>query len=334
MAISNFKKLSWEKILKLARSENTSSDILVELSQEHNQELRRIIASNPNTPIEVLKNLGEDYADEITSNPIFDLLLIENYDSKFLKSCLACSSNTQIKTLEKLSCDLDYSIRAKVAENQNISGNILSELAKDENYDVIKSLIKNKNVTQDILEILTSNMIANNYFSHEIIKHPKSSTNILRLLVDGYCNNRTRIFGNACVSVAQHPKTPVDILAKLARSNVASVRRGVAGNKQTPNKLLAELSSDNATSVIRAVARNPKTSKSLLAELAEHSDKSIRSAVAQNHKTPIDILAKLAADSNDSVRSTVAENYNTPIEILTKLANDSNTSIRFALVIN
>lgn len=185
----NLDKLFFDEKLKLAQSKNTPSEVLAELSLENYHQILSLIASNPNTPLAVIEAMGEQYADEIISNPVFELLLLENPNSQFLKLCLASSSNTPIEILEKLSCDRDYTIRAKVAENNNIANNLLKKLAEDQSYHVIKSVLKNNNVSEDVLKTLTSNLIANNYFSHKIIKHSKFSTDILYLLIKNINSN-------------------------------------------------------------------------------------------------------------------------------------------------
>lgn len=324
--------LSWGKKIKLARNESTSADVLTELSRESSRSLRKLIAGNPNTPVEVLEYLGQDYVEEIISNPIFDILLLENPNSKFLKICLACSSNTSIEILEKLSCDDDYTIRAKVAENNTIDDSLLAKLAKDENYYVIESVLKNKNVFLNTLKILTNNFVAKGFFSHKIIKHPKSTTEIIYLLIEGL--ERKDLRGRYVIVIAQYRKTPVDILRKLVNSNITSVRRGVAENRNTPLDLLNKLSNDNAISVIKSVARNPKTPGELLARLSCHPNKSVRSAVAYNYKTPAEVLTRLSEDDEESVVSAVAGNLNTSVDVLIRLANSSSQEVCVSLAQN
>jgi hypothetical protein len=41
------------------------------------------VASNPNTPIEILEWLGEDFPEAVTGNPIFNILLLENPHNRF-----------------------------------------------------------------------------------------------------------------------------------------------------------------------------------------------------------------------------------------------------------
>lgn len=58
---------------KLAEADDTPADILEELSKDSDRTTLALVASNPNTPMEVLARLGVDFADEITANPTFKL---------------------------------------------------------------------------------------------------------------------------------------------------------------------------------------------------------------------------------------------------------------------
>ena len=86
--------MSIEEIRKQAQHENTAPEILAKLANSQDKEILRHVASNPNTPVETLEKLGKKFPDEITANPIFELLLLENPESKFIQLSLARSSTT------------------------------------------------------------------------------------------------------------------------------------------------------------------------------------------------------------------------------------------------
>ena len=309
---------------QLAQNENIPSNILDLLSKE-NREVRQLVAGNPNTPIEVLEKLGIEFADEIVNNPVFDLLLLENPDSRFLKMCLATSS-TSIEVLEKLSCDRDSDIRCQVAKNKKTTGDILYKLGEDKNYYVLHSVLENRNTTESTLRKLLDS-VPSNYFTGKILKHPNSSLNILLAAAE-------HPGSDPHIAVSKCRKTPANLLIKLSSDNVAYVRRGVAGNLKTPAEILTKLSNDNVLSVIRTVARNPKAPESLLSELANHSNKSIRKAVAYNYKTPVSTLIQLAEDSESSVRAEIAKNISTPVDILKQLLEDVEDEVRVGVARN
>ena len=113
---------------KIASAEDTPADILQELSKDSDRTVRAKVASNPNTPTEVLLKLGEEFPDEITANPIFTLLMLENPDTEFIRVSLARSSNTPIDILYKLAEDRNEIVRLEVTKNANKSVNFSDKL--------------------------------------------------------------------------------------------------------------------------------------------------------------------------------------------------------------
>ena len=66
------------KLIKEASSPETTSARLTQLAQEKHAEITKAIASNPNTPPEILWQLGQDYPSELLNNPVLALLPLEN----------------------------------------------------------------------------------------------------------------------------------------------------------------------------------------------------------------------------------------------------------------
>ena len=91
-----------EQVKKQAQDENTPPGILSELATSKNKEIRRCVAGNPNTPVKALEKLYKEFSDEIVTNPIFDLLLLENPEGKFALLSLAWASTTSVGKLKEL----------------------------------------------------------------------------------------------------------------------------------------------------------------------------------------------------------------------------------------
>ena len=89
--------------IKQAQNENTSSKILTQLASNKSRVVRQYVASNPNTHINVLRKLVEEFPKEVIANSIFDLLILENLGkhpkSLFVHAVmLARSSKTPVET--------------------------------------------------------------------------------------------------------------------------------------------------------------------------------------------------------------------------------------------
>ena len=64
--------------LEEAKLETTSGDRLKELATSDDAAIRKAVANNPNTPTNILWQLGSEFPDQLLVNPVFDLLLLEN----------------------------------------------------------------------------------------------------------------------------------------------------------------------------------------------------------------------------------------------------------------
>ena len=66
---------------QLAKNETTAPKILADLAKSEDNLTRKYIASNPNTPTEVLLNILNicfDFPKKVINNPVIPLLIIEN----------------------------------------------------------------------------------------------------------------------------------------------------------------------------------------------------------------------------------------------------------------
>ena len=84
-----------EQARQLAQDETTASEILIELAKNKDDQVRKAVAANPNTPIETLLSICFEFPREVIDNPIIPLLLLESPD------CLTC----------KLPFNFDYTKR-------------------------------------------------------------------------------------------------------------------------------------------------------------------------------------------------------------------------------
>jgi hypothetical protein len=111
----------------------TGSDVL-DASEFHS--IRRIIASNPNTPPSVLWYLAKHSAPEILER-------------------VAENPRTPLTALELLARCPKASVRAAVAENINVSPDILTILIADPDDDVRYLLAENPHTPEELLVALT-----------------------------------------------------------------------------------------------------------------------------------------------------------------------------------
>ena len=77
----NLRQLAGESIESArlaAQNENADAELLEELASSKDKIVRQGVASNANTPVEILLKLGAEFPQELLDNPVFFLLILEN----------------------------------------------------------------------------------------------------------------------------------------------------------------------------------------------------------------------------------------------------------------
>lgn len=221
----------------IAAADETSIDLLQQLSEDSDPEVRKIVASNPNTPTKILLKLGEEFPEIITANPIFNLLLLENPQSYFIRLSLARSSTTSDRMLAKLADtrEPEYEkICCAVAKNPNTSIDVLEQLANwiPSGYQYFGNKVQicvanNPNTPTFVLEQLAR--IRDESIRQAIFNHPNVSNTAIEIIR----------------FIEEKPGTPIHILEKLASDDLFYVRRLVAEHPFTPVQILEKLANDS-----------------------------------------------------------------------------------------
>lgn len=129
--------------------------------------------------------------------------------------------------------------------------------------------------------------------------------------------------------VAAHRQTPEPILRDIARRNDGYlVHWGLAGNPRTPREILERLAKDDDRVTAQNLAANPSTPLPILTNLAVSPEQFARWGVAQNRSIDPAIMARLAADPDETVRFYLSVNRAATKEILEKLARDPSERVR------
>ena len=135
---------------------NAPQDILSNDSFLSNKELRYVLASNPNTPISMLRKLSEypDTHARLSQNPsipedVMHSMLISANPSARVN--LASNPSTPVDMLDKLADNSDHWVRHDVASNPNTPTDVLRKLLHDESDYVLENVMGNPNTTPDMV---------------------------------------------------------------------------------------------------------------------------------------------------------------------------------------
>jgi Leucine rich repeat variant len=302
---------------------STPCDELRKLADTYNGVVRKLVASNPNTPPDLLIELFIEHPHQVLKNPVIELLLLENPD--FFKQLY--QTNPYIfneDTLPSLFLDWavncsDEGIRKAIASNENAPEYCLVKLAQDTNVDVRCSVAENQRTNTDTLKQLAFD---NNKKVRLAVAENSNTPGCALLLLAADKSYEVRS------KVAAHTKTPSDVLEKLIQDTNGIVRFGAAKNPNTPQCLVNKLLEKLIKYDIRII-QEYKLPESFLEWAVNHEDANIRVAVASNSNTPQSLLMQLARDKEVCVRTAVAKNSKSSRKTLIKLAQDENETICF-----
>jgi hypothetical protein len=328
----------------------------------------RALASNANTPSEVLLQLAARYPSEFLHNPVLPLLYLE--DSKFVQR-IPYESALRLLQVEDVPVWLLEQFllgERTVARAARLHVGVAGEAGEDWHLEVEGALRKTINsvsvrmaestrqgrkskvLTLDMIPTLPSWLIEPIIIAAVEGGHPLWS----RVLADSTDAARTaarrmRRAGSSNDLMHFAPpdlSMPISELEILAKGGVWACTVA-ARHPSTPPDTLLQLAQDgfpveenpNASASILqllageedsryGVARHPHTDGETLRRLSVDKEGRIRAAVARHPHTPQDVLEGLASDDNSFVRCRVARNPAASPELLAQLAHDTHAAVR------
>lgn len=354
-------QISIELARLVAKNSSAPPELLQELSASSDVIIRKNVAANPNTPTEILLNLGTEFPEQMLENPLFSLLLLENPNLVNEMPLPTLQSILKLKQvpiffLEQAANKQEWEVQLAVTMNPNTPQSALERLAAANRYSsVARNIAEHPNTTGSVLEKLAEH--ENDECHYFIAKHPKTPSNVLARLAETLITKWQTNLG-LFRTIAKHPNTPVSTLEFLAKEDrtkgIDSLRVAVAENSNTPLKILEKLAQDKDYWVRRAVALHPNTTERLLMQIAMSQvstwerrilppDMSLEQVAVeitqhllcvQQPNTSVDVFEQFVAHRWDAVRLAIAMNQNAPEHILDKLSKDQEFIIRIRVAEN
>ncbi|WP_310484601.1 hypothetical protein [Chamaesiphon sp. VAR_48_metabat_403] len=249
---------------QLASNPNTQPQLLRKLGTAADCQLRQLVAGNPNTPLDLLWQLGIDFPEVILANPIFELLQIEQphlvaqIPAATLTSLLQCEGVPK-RFMEYAVNQQDYSLWLAVAYNPHTPGELLENLAR-------------KSRAQD-RELIRA-----------VAAHPNTPTHVLAQIVN--------IGGNVAQIVATNLQTPVPILEQILRkygqSSDPTFATLIALHPQIAVQLLIQMNLAPSDAAARSLwlAKQSATDADTLGKLAATDWHVLHLAIVRHPNTP------------------------------------------------
>jgi Leucine rich repeat variant len=359
--------------LQLVRQQSNRSipiEILAKLADDPDTDIKTNIASNSNTPTEVLAKLA------FVEDPY-----------RWITGPLARNPNTSVETLEylgverhvvnahnkktppnALAAQVDYALTQHSKAQNDIFEFLLRDL--DGSQMPASSLVKLATNYQEWIRarvachrntpLTTLEQLSNDKSYDPILwglaRNPNSSPALLeKLLRENY--------ENVAGCMVERAIIPPNIMGRLLENESDFIRSRVVSRNNFPLDLADRvINTETHNSVLISLARNPILTSELISgfiqqhglkpdiciallyqpnlttehwqQLANSQFEPVRLAIASRQNTPIDILAMLADNRELPIRMAIASNLQTPSDIFVKLATDSEAEVRTKIASN
>ena len=334
----------------VAKNANTAADLLRDLGSSSDYVIRHNVAGNPNTPTDVLWQLGMEFPLQLLQNPVFTLLLLENPN---LVTDIPLITLLALLKLDEVSSEFlglaaihdDVEVLLTIAMNPKTPKKVLQRLNQVQNIEVAEAAGLHVSLTGEMQQGWNQAAI----MAMQTTNLPRDRQSEIYLWAIGAVPEYLLKMLDAEVRlhIAESLHTSEQILTILATDSYSKVRACVAQNPQTPINVVEGLMGDVSDTVREAVAyhpltpltlhqqfqlqleatENPVTSVDTLRQLSTSQWMRIRLGVAAHSNTPGDVLLQLATDEDVMVRKAVALNVNSPVEALEQLTMDNDAWI-------
>jgi hypothetical protein len=296
-----------ESAAQVAANPSTNPQLLHKIATESDWELRRLVAGNPNTPTDTLWQLGIDFPEAVLSNPIFELLQLEQLQlvakipHATLTSLLQCERVPRT-FLEYAVERQDYSLWLAVAYNPHTPSALLENLAR-----------KSRSQDRELIRAIAA--------------HQQTPTHLFAEIAD--------IGANVAQIVAENARTPVSVLAKIlckyGQINDPTFTTLVALHPHLTARLLLQmhLAPDESAAQSLWLAKQQETASARLGELAETDWNVLRLAVVRHPQTAGMTIDRIwhdmsGVDTNSSqmerlIYDSFVNNANTPAPLREEL---------------
>ena len=244
---------------------NPSSDpqSLRKIATGKDWELRRLVAGNPNTPTDVLWQLGIDFPEAILANPVFELLqlgqlqLAAEIPHATLTSLLQCERVPK-NFMEYAISQQDYSLWLAVAYNPNTSGRLLENLARKSRHqdrELIRAIAAHPQTPH---HLLTEIIKIGSGVAQIVAENAQTPITVLEQILHRYSKTSDATFVTL-VALHPHLNTRLLIQMHLAPNESAAQALWLAKQIATEATQLIELAQTDWPPLQLAVVRHPNT---------------------------------------------------------------------------
>jgi hypothetical protein len=336
---------------KVASDPTTSPDILQEFAApDQSQTIRRLVASNPNTPTDELVRLAAEFPYEVAENPMFTLLLLENplFISQLEQSKLMAilTHRTELPTIF-----LDQAVQHESAAIHQVllkqfqlsEQNLERCLERISNVTIARELIKQKNCT-DRLKLIAAKS-GNQHLQRALAEVCLNQAPILPIdLLEVLIDHATI---DIQIDMTIHPRITEALLDRLFASDRTELHLRLAqkGKRNFPHQVRTyseslsesiqlrlvrnQLNDRTAQILVRQeLVRQPWITTTVLGLLSYDPYERVRSQIAKLPNLSLEMRLRLAEDKSDVVQNSLVRNRSIDSEALSEMSTHPNIRVR------
>jgi hypothetical protein len=248
---------------QMAINPNTDPQLLRQLAASENWDLRRVIASNPNTPTDLLWELGIDFPEVILANPIFELLQLEHLNLAAEIPHATLTSLLQCDRVPRAFMDYavnqqDYSLWLAIAYNPQTPSTLLKNLVRKsrrQDRELVRAVAAHPNTSAHLLAEISE---IGSGLAQIVAKNPQTPVVVLQNILQQYGQTNGAIFKTL---VALHPQIDPQLLMQMniTPDEAAAQSLWLAKQSDTDSIQLVELAQTKWDVLQLAIVRHPNT---------------------------------------------------------------------------
>ncbi|MBD2435499.1 hypothetical protein [Nostoc sp. FACHB-110] len=367
-------QVSDQSAIAIAKSFNTTPELLTELARHKDIKVRQAVVGNPHTPPYILFLLAEEFPQDFLHNPIFPTLDLENPElvipGSSLQTILACDNAPQ-EWLHRFAISGYHYHLLGIVQNPQANKQVLQLAAENPSGDAfIHELIK--------MHVNIAGEMDSGWQEYADNKLPQiiaaSFSNFAEVGCYGTNNSQgyyyqfilwqlgitpawqlNKTSEHVQQAIAKFIDAPPAYLRQLLdiKINITTLIE-VAKNKNTPIECLIDLAHHQSRVIKEAAMRNPSLPRSIvndfcqerflathphtqvekLRELCSSKWSFIRWRVAKHPNLELSDLNTLAQSADWRIRVGVASHPRADLDILQQLTQDKSVRVRQAVALN
>jgi len=330
-----------------ASDPTTPPDVLANLARSEDASVRRAVAENPNTPLEVLNRLWDKFPSAMLANPIIPFWELTE-PASLQTNISPCARLASYNYLRKSGADLLPHIHTLESLKK-----AMEQAFRDENIRVFEQAPSDPSADLRLLFLKA----AKSYSSHaeffylkapakawqRLARDPHSEVRLcfaeflrstyrdtetpspafIQAARDLAMPNDAEVF----LHLAHCPLIPADVVQRLALSDSPEIRRALSKCRYTPPESIEGLCKDSDESVRLAFATNCQLAQAHELLVKDPSQK-VREALAANYHMSRRILLQFDMGDHPAVLKKVFLNRLAGEELRTRILKDAHPDVR------